>query len=414
MKITKRPGGMDRRDFLKALGLFAGGAVASGAAPVSVPIALRRAPVRIGVLAPRSHLFPELGNHFAQGLRLGMSASGAEFVVEDAGATPGRAEEKARQLVENDRPDVLVAAVNDEMEESLGAIAREAGIPLAICSMGARMRRTRRGDEAFHNSLNHWQACRTLGEWSARELGGTAMIAMSMLESGYDAHAAFQLGFEGAGGRILDARVTDAPQASGGADAFAQEARDRKPDVVFGCYGGLQGLPFLRAFRSAGLGGRTALVGSSLLADDRLLSMAGADAVGIRSCAAWAPDLPHAGNRAFLAAWREKRREAPDVFAMHGYETGLLLTSALESGGARGLRAALARADFESPRGRWRWNAAAGFPDTPLYLCEIGRCGGGVANRAVAELPHAGESEAALAALPDGLRSGWTNTYLCT
>lgn len=410
-KVTQNSG-MGRRDFLKALGLFAGGAVAAGAIPV--PIGLRRAPVRIGVLAPRAELYPSMGDHFAAGLKLAMSSSGAEILVVDAGGTPGRAEEQARQLVKSGKPDVLVAAVNDEMEESLGPIAGKAGIPLVICSMGARMRRRRRGDAAIHNSLNHWQSCRALGEWSARHVGGTAMIAMSMLESGYDAHTAFQLGFEAAGGRILDARVTDAPRSVDDAATFAKDVSERKPDVVFACYAGLQGLPFFRAYRSAGVGGQTTLVASSLLVDDRTLAMAGVEAVGMHSCAAWSPDLPQAANRDFLRAWSARSRSAPDLFAMHGYETGLLLASALESGGARGMAAALTTAEFESPRGPWRWNARVGFPETPLYLCQTGRHGGGIANRIVAELPHAGEGVAALASLPDGLRSGWINTYLCT
>ena len=414
MNTTSKVAGLRRRDFLKTLGLVSGGMLVAGAS--AVPAATRRTAVRIGVLIPRSTLYPSLGDSFVAGLKLAFTNSDpVDWVVEDVGFTPGWVLEKCRRLVEVIKVDVVVAAVNAEMEGQLAPLIEKAGVPLILCPVGARVHQPRIANpQGIINSLNYWQSCCAMGSWAAEHLGRKAMIALSMHESGYDAHYAFRLGFEASGGSILASRVTDAPYYPGGPAAFMTEAKALESDLIFACYSGHQGLAFLRTYRASEMANTVPLAASAFLVDDSMLAPLGEDAHGIRSCFSWAASLPTAANETFVRAYRERTRNMPDIFSMHGYETGLLVAGALDAGGVRGLRGALQRAAFESPRGRWEVDSQTGCSRTPHYLREVERQRGMETNHVVGELPPADESHDQVTALQAGTRSGWINTYLCT
>jgi hypothetical protein len=95
MNTTSKVAGLRRRDFLKTLGLVSGGMLVAGAS--AVPAATRRTAVRIGVLIPRSALYPSLGDSFVAGLKLAFTNSDpVDWAVEDVGFTPGWVLEKCR------------------------------------------------------------------------------------------------------------------------------------------------------------------------------------------------------------------------------------------------------------------------------------------------------------------------------
>lgn len=372
MKESIGSRGFDRRGFLKTLGLISAGMLAR---PVAGVAAATGTSSRVGVLVPRSSLYPWLGESFVAGLRLGVAPSATELIVEDTGTRPGLAVDKCRRLVRDIKSDLVIALANADAADELAPLLRDSRAPLILATAGVGVHDPQTDSAIRVASLNVWQSHWALGEWAARHLGSRAMVAASMHESGYDAHYAFQMGFESAGGEVIAARVTDAPLNPGGVHAFLSEVDREQPDVVFANYSGHDAVPFMRAW--AKTCHRPALVGSSFLADENVLPLLGDAALGVRSVAAWSPDSADALRKA---------GRTPDAFAVLGHECGVLVAE---------------------------WAACGRLPvpasgSRPLYLREVTRRG----NETVTELPRVDESHERILALQSSVRTGWINTYM--
>ena len=120
------------------------------------------------------------------------------------------------------------------------------------------------------------------------------------------------------------------------------------------------GLNFLRAFQTARLSEKIAIVLPGSALDHRMAAIAGASAAGVYVTSHWNADFPNEANRNFVAAWQAKYNRPPTIYAMQGYDTGLAMAAAiLGTGGttddpdviARELR----KANFQSPRGAFRF-----------------------------------------------------------
>jgi branched-chain amino acid transport system substrate-binding protein len=82
----------------------------------------------------------------------------------------------------------------------------------------------------------------------------------------------------------------------------------------------------------------------------------------VRSSSHWNQDLDNAANKAFVENYASAYGRAPTVYASQGYDTALLIASALKATGGKvkadmdGFRAALKAANFESVRGEFKFN----------------------------------------------------------
>ena len=89
----------------------------------------------------------------------------------------------------------------------------------------------------------------------------------------------------------------------------------------------------------------------------------------------------NAANRKFVAAFEAEYKRLPTGYAASGYDTALLIDSAIRKVKGRienkdALRAALRAADFKSVRGDFKFNANQ-FPVQNYYLQLIGKGGDG-------------------------------------
>lgn len=385
MTDSNKARNLSRRGFLKTLGIVSAGFLAR---PAAIRASNATGAAKVGVLIPRSSLYPWLGDSFTSGLRLGIQPSGAELIIEDTGTRPSLAVEKCRRLVREIKADLIIALANTAALNDLKPTLRDTRTPLILATAGAVVEQPRSGTSSvLVASLDTWQSHWALGAWSARNLGTRAMVAASMHESGYDSHYAFQMGFESEGGEVIATRVTDAPFNPGGVHAFLSEVERLQPDVVFANYSGHDALPFMRAWANGSA--RAALVGSPFFVDENVLLSLGVAALGVRSVFPWAPGLNRPGNADFVTTLRKGGR-TPDAFSMLGFECG---QAAANWAGAGRLTAS-----SDGPR----------HPANPLYLREVTRRG----NEIVAELGKVDESHARILALRSGVRTGWTNTYL--
>ncbi len=146
-----------------------------------------------------------------------------------------------------------------------------------------------------------------------------------------------------------------------------------KPDAVFAFMPGGLGVALVKQYRQAGLASIPFL--SAFTVDESTLPAQQDAAVGFFSAADWAPTLDNPANKAFVAAFERKFGYVPSLYAAHGYDTAMLLDSAVRTTGGKtddkaALRAALEKSDFTSVRGAFRFGVNHN-PVQDYWLVEV-------------------------------------------
>ena len=135
----------------------------------------------------------------------------------------------------------------------------------------------------------------------------------------------------------------------------------------------------------AGSGADKPVMGPAFSFDQGILGAIGEAALGVKNTAHWSKDLDVPGNAEFVEAFQAEYGRLPSLYAAQGYDTGLLLASAIEKadvGDADAFRAALKEADFQSVRGDFEFGAN-NHPIQDIYMREVVKEGDVVTNRLV-------------------------------
>jgi branched-chain amino acid transport system substrate-binding protein len=146
------------------------------------------------------------------------------------------------------------------------------------------------------------------------------------------------------------------------------------PDAVFAFYPGGLGVQFIRQWQQAGLGGKIPLLTASTV-DLLTLPALKEDAVGVVHFAPWSPDFDNPQNKKFVANFDAKYKRLPSEYAASAYDSAMLLDSAIAKvkgniGDKAAFTAALAAADFQSVKGKFRFNRNH-MPIQNFYVLEV-------------------------------------------
>lgn len=377
------------------------------------------APMTIGVVVPNSTVHPTMGSSFLDGMRLfahqddvRLSNRPLSFIPAMYGTRLSLARTRIRDLIVDEHVNMIIGLMSIEAVAGLGGMFETYEVPLVVAGAGMNVVRAGVSNPSLvASTLGGWQSAMALGHWAGGHLGDYALTTASFYESGYDALYAFQLGFEGAGGRVTSMPVVQ------GSDFGMMQVIDfieqTQPDVVYASYCGQQAIDFVRAYARAGLSRRIPLLGSSFLVNEEVLSEQGAAALGIMSVQAWVPGLQTAENRAFVAAYQSFVGCPANSFAALGYDTAQFIDALLVASSERHEGRDVPTSGFShGVRGTIRWDQVSHEMVGPLYLCEVQ--GDTIPRNVVREeLMRIATSDQRVVALRAGTKTGWLNGYLC-
>ncbi|HEY1011854.1 MAG TPA: ABC transporter substrate-binding protein [Herpetosiphonaceae bacterium] len=408
------PESLSRRSFMKRAGLALGtiaavqapqaAQAAKGAAKAPAPASQ---PFAVAVLTPESSVMPLFGANLLAGLALQFNqiqhqAGGRalRLVSESYGVLPSSGIDRARQLLAGPPLGALIVIGDYDTFAELAPAAAERRIPLLLGDTGANLARSGAAPFLASHSLSLWQSQYALGRWAAGAARRRAAMIGGCYESGYDAHFAFQLGFEQAGGQVIASAISHVPGASQDLAGMLADMHRAAPDLVYAAYSGDQAVEFLQAYAASGLA-RTPLLGSSWLADEAVLAKAGAAADGLRSAAAWSPQA--AGQQSFAKEFQSQAGRPADQLAALGYDLGRKLTGALaaagQGAGPEQIAAALGGAATFAGAGQ-------------LHLREVRATKTGRVNVVTDPLDRVSDTAPGVQALRDSLKTGWRHAYL--
>ncbi len=334
--------------------------------------------VKIGMITTLSTKAGYLGEDIRDGFKLaiaqGEGALGGvpvELLVEDDSRKPEKGRQIAERFIKRDKvklltgivfSNVAMAVVPKVVRSEVFYVSPNAG-PSKLAGKGCDKNYF---NVAWQNDNLHEAAGQYVNEQGFKNV---YMLAPNY-PAGKDAISGFKRFYKGG---IAGEVYTTLGQADYAAELASLRAA--KPDAVFFFLPGGMGINFLKQYAQAGLNKTIPLFGPAFSFDERLLKAVGDAAVGVVNGSQWSPDLDTPANAQFVAAFREAYGRTPTLYASQGYDAALLIGSGLKAVGgdvaqADAFRAALAKADFPTVRGKFSFGTNH-HPVQDIYVREV-------------------------------------------
>ena len=363
-----------RRSFIGASGIAA--LAASGVPGLSLAQADR---IKIGLMLPYSGTFAQLGAAIDNGFRLSVQEQGGklggrdiEFVTLDDESDPAKAADRANQLVSRDKVNVIVGTVHSGVQMGIIKIAREAGVLNIIPNAGVEAATGALcAGNIFRTSFANGQPAFPMGKIVA-ERGFKNVVTLAWrYGAGEESVAGFKDSFIKGGGKVAKELWLPFPNVE--FQSLLTEIASLKPQAVFVFFAGAGAAKFLMDWQAAGLKGRIPLFSTFLT--DGILDAVGDAAEGVETTLHYGDGLDSPRNRAFRLAYAKSFKLQPDVYAVQGFDAGLLLGMGLrEVKGdvkkVKELALAMEKAEIDSPRGKWKMSKAHN-PIQDIYLRKV-------------------------------------------
>ena len=335
------------------------------------------AKVRVGLMLPYTGTFAQLGVAIENGFRMAIAEQGGklggrevEFFKVDDESEPSKGIENANKLVLRDKVDVLVGTVHSGVQMGIHKVARDSGVLSLIPNAGVHAAtRSQCAPNVFRTSFSNSQPTRALGQAMIAKGHKKAVWITWKYAAGDEAFEGFKESYTAAGGTIM--KELNLPFPNVEFQALLTEIASIKPDAVACFFAGGGAAKFMRDYAAAGLKDKIPLYGSGFLTEG-VLDAAGPAADGVMTTLHYSDSLATPRNQAFRLAYAKTYRLQPDVYAVQGYDTGLLL--ALGANAVKGdlsnkpaLYKALEGAIIDSPRGKWTMSKSHN-PVQDIYL----------------------------------------------
>jgi len=333
--------------------------------------------VRVGLMLPYTGTFAQLGVAIENGVRMAINEKGGKlggreiewFKVDDE-SEPSKGVENANKLVQRDKVDVLIGTVHSGVQMGIQKVVRESGTLCLIPNAGVHAAtRALCAPNVFRTSFTNSQPTLALGKPMFDRGAKKAVWITWKYAAGDEAFEGFRDSYTKAGGTIIKELGLPFPNVE--FQALLTEIASLKPDAVACFFAGGGAAKFIRDYAAAGLKGKIPLYGSGFLTEG-VLDAAGPAADGIITTMHYSDSLDTPRNKQFRLDYAKTFRLQPDVYAVQGYDTGLLLSQGAAAvkgdlNNKAAVQKAMESAVIDSPRGKWTMSKSHN-PVQDIYL----------------------------------------------
>ncbi|OGL02352.1 MAG: hypothetical protein A3D33_19940, partial [Candidatus Rokubacteria bacterium RIFCSPHIGHO2_02_FULL_73_26] len=363
----------------------------AGAAAVGVaagPWVLRSwaqgGPIKIGVVLPYTGVYAVLGESITQAMELVFARENwtvagrkLEMIKEDDEMKPPVGIRKTEKLIDSDRVDILTGPVHSGILMGMRDKVHNSKTILIVSNAGAdAISRGRCSKWIFRTSFSNWQPCQPMGGWVAKNVAKEVFQIAPNYQAGKDMMAAFRETFLPAGGKVI---AEDYPKL-GETDyaPYLTKIKQSGAKAVFAFFSGSDAVNFVKQYDQFGLKGAVKLTGAGFLTEPDVLPAQGKSALGVLTGHFYTPVLDNPVNKRFVKDFKARYgNKTPDGFAVQGYDTAEVIIRALKATNGNTqdkdkLVAAIARVEFDSPRGRFRFDPRTQNVIQPfIYVREV-------------------------------------------
>src|SRR5215471_12096971 len=335
--------------------------------------------LKIGIITTLTGPPAVLGGQLRNGFQLAVKTLGgklggreAEIIVADDELKPDVAVSKVKAFVERDKVDFVVGPIfSNIMQAILKPVADADTILISPNAGTSNFAGKECNPNLFVTSYQNDQVHEVLGKYAQDSGIKKVFLIAPNYQAGKDSLNGFKHYFKG---EILDEVYVPLGQLDYQAELTRIAAA--QPDATFVFLPGGMGVNFVKQFRQAGLADKIKFL-SAFTVDEGTLPAQQDAALGFFGGANWAPNLDNPQNKAFVAAYEKEYNAVPATYAFQAYDAALLIDSALkatkgDTSNKAALRAALAKADFKSLRGAFRFNTNH-YPIQDFYLVKVAK-----------------------------------------
>ena len=342
------------------------------------------APLKVGLVLPYTGVYAVLGESITQGMELVFARENwtvagrkIEMIKEDDEMKPPVGIRKTEKLIDSDKVDILTGPVHSGILMGMRDKVHTSKTILIVSNAGAdAISRDRCSKWIFRTSFSNWQPNQPMGGWVAKNVAKDVFITAPNYQAGKDQLDAFKETFVPAGGKIVG---EDYPKL-GETDyaPYLTKIRQSGAKAVYAFFSGTDAVNFVKQFDQFGLKATVKLTGAGFLTEPDVLPAQGKAALGAITGHFYTPLLDNPTNQRFVKDFREKfAGKMPDGFACQGYDTAEVIVRALKvvNGNTQDkdkLVEAIAKVEFDSPRGRFRFDPKTHNVIQPfIYIREV-------------------------------------------
>jgi branched-chain amino acid transport system substrate-binding protein len=335
--------------------------------------------LKIGLITTLSGPPAVLGQQQRNGLQLAIKAGGGklggrevELIVQDDELKPDVAVTKVKTFVERDKVDFVVGPIFSNILQAIFKPVTDSGTILISPNAGtSNFAGKECNPNFFVTSYQNDQVFAVAGKFAQDTGIKKAFLMAPNYQAGRDALAGFKGFFKG---EIADEVYVPLNQLDYSAELSRIAAA--QPDAIYVFLPGGMGVNFVKQFRQAGLADKVKFL-SAFTVDESTLPAQQDAALGFYAGANWAPNLDNPQNRTFVANYEKDFGAVPATYAFQAYDAALLIDSALkatkgDTSNKDALRAAMAKAEFTSLRGSFKFNTNH-YPIQDFYLVKVAK-----------------------------------------
>ncbi|AUQ70532.1 ABC transporter substrate-binding protein [Phaeobacter inhibens] len=341
------------------------------------------AETKIGMITTLSGGGAGLGVDVRDGFMLAMEQAGRddiEVLIEDDQRKPESAVQIADQMIQSEKVDIMTGIIWSNLAMAVVPAATAQGVFYLSPNAGPSALAGKRCHENYFNVAWQNDNLHEAAGAYANDAGlKNSYILAPNYPAGKDALTGYKRMYQG---DLAGETYTKLGQTDYAAE-IAQIRASGADSVYFFLPGGM-GISFLKQYADSGVD--LPVVGPAFSFDQGILQAVGGAALGIKNTSQWNKDLDNPANTAFVAAFQQKYKRLPSLYASQGYDTANLILSALDKASVddkEAFRAALKAAEFESVRGDFKFGDNH-HPIQNIYVREVIQEGDVFTNKIIA------------------------------
>ncbi|WP_274627203.1 ABC transporter substrate-binding protein [Arvimicrobium flavum] len=339
-------------------------------------------PVKIGMITTLSGGGAGLGVDARDGFDLAIKLAGNKditVVTEDDAMKPELAVQIADKMIQSDQVDILTGIIwsNLAMAVVPNAVA-QGKFYLSVNAGPSPLAGAKCNENYFNVAYQNDNFHEAMGQYATSQ----GLKKMFILAPNYPAGTDSLNGFK----RFYKGELAGEVYTKLGQTDYAAEIaqiRDSGAESVFFFLPGGMGIAFVKQYAQSGVG--IPLMGPGFSFSQDVLGAIGDAALGAKNSASWSKDLDNAANKKFVEEFQKAYNRLPSIYAAQAYDTANLIVSAASKASvkdAAAFRAALKEAQFESVRGKFKFNTN-NHPIQDIYVREVIKEGDVLTNKIV-------------------------------
>jgi branched-chain amino acid transport system substrate-binding protein len=336
--------------------------------------------VKIGFVSTLSGPNASIGSDIRDGFNLAIKLNGgklgglpAEVLIGDDQLKPENAKQLAERYLKLDKVDFLTGGVFSNIVLAIAPDAIGSKVFYISPNAGpAQYTGAQCNPFFFAASWPSEAYSEAAGQYMTSKGIKNALFLAPNYVGGHDAASGFKRMYKG---KLVDEMYTKLGQLDYAAEL--SQIRAKNPEALYVFLPGGMGINFIKQFVAAGMSKDIQLVVPLWGSDQDIIRAVGDPMLGLFSVGHWSLDLDNAANRKFVPAFEKEYKRLPTGYAASGYDTALLIDSAIRKVKGRiedkeAVRKALLAADFKSVRGDFKFGRNQ-FPVQNYYLQVVGK-----------------------------------------